>query len=368
MARLELRALNKRFDGGAVVLPGVDLDIAHGEFVALVGPSGCGKSTLLRLVAGLEEASGGEILIGGRRVNEVPAADRGVAMVFQNYALYPHMSVRQNLSFGLENLRLPSELIERRVAEAARLLQLDELLARRPSQLSGGQRQRVAIGRAITREPEVFLFDEPLSNLDAELRVAMRVELSRLHQRLAATMLYVTHDQVEAMTMADRIVVLRAGRIEQVGAPLQLYNEPANRFVAGFIGSPRMNFLEGRVAAVDEGGWQFEATGVPPLKLAREAGFAPAPGQALTLGVRPPDWELAATQAGDTLPAEVQVVEEHGAGCVLHARTPGGEMLAVQREGQRGAVRGEALQLRPRRWHLFDAQGRRLASASPGPG
>src|SRR5690349_18746251 len=242
MASLKLDHVVKRF-GAATVVHGVDLDVADGEFVVFVGPSGCGKSTLLRMISGLESVTEGDLFIDGRRVNDVSAAQRGLAMVFQSYALYPHMTVYQNLAFGLQNMRTPKAHIEAKVSDAARMLRLDALLERRPTQLSGGQRQRVAIGRAIVRNPAIFLFDEPLSNLDAELRVQMRSEITALHDRLRTTMIYVTHDQVEAMTMADRIVVLRAGRVEQVGTPLELYNHPANRFVAGFIGSPQMNFI-----------------------------------------------------------------------------------------------------------------------------
>ena len=245
MAELRMRNVIKRYRP-TTVIHGVDLDVDDGEFVVFVGPSGCGKSTLLRMISGLEDVSDGELVIDGKRVNDVSAAERGLAMVFQSYALYPHMTVYQNMAFGLENIGTPRAEIEAKVQGAAKLLQLDPLLERRPTQLSGGQRQRVAIGRAIVREPSIFLFDEPLSNLDAELRVQMRTEITALHQRLGTTMIYVTHDQVEAMTMADKIVVLRGGRIEQIGAPLDLYNAPANRFVAGFIGSPRMNFLAGR--------------------------------------------------------------------------------------------------------------------------
>ncbi|HVO90626.1 MAG TPA: sn-glycerol-3-phosphate ABC transporter ATP-binding protein UgpC, partial [Casimicrobiaceae bacterium] len=251
MASLQLRSVVKRF-GETTAIHGVDLDVPDGEFVVFVGPSGCGKSTLLRMIAGLESVSEGDVLIDGKRVNDVSAAQRGLAMVFQSYALYPHMTVHQNLAFGLENLRTPRAEVERKVNDAARMLKLDELLQRRPTQLSGGQRQRVAIGRAIVRSPSIFLFDEPLSNLDAELRVAMRAEITGLHQRLRTTMIYVTHDQVEAMTMADRIVVLRGGRVEQTGTPLELYNRPANRFVAGFIGSPQMNFLHGRATGPND--------------------------------------------------------------------------------------------------------------------
>ena len=241
---LELKDIRKSF-GAVDVIHGIDLEIEDGEFVVFVGPSGCGKSTLMRLIAGLDDPTSGDIMLDGKRVNNVPASERGLSMVFQSYALYPHMSVRANLSFGLENIRMPREEIKRRVDDAAKMLQMDQLLDRRPGQLSGGQRQRVAIGRAIVREPFIFLFDEPLSNLDAELRLQMRVEISNLHADLGNTMIYVTHDQIEAMTMADRIVVLRGGNIEQVGKPLDLYNHPANKFVAGFIGAPQMNFMAG---------------------------------------------------------------------------------------------------------------------------
>ena len=248
MAELTLRSVVKRY-GTTQVVHGIDLDIKNGEFVVFVGPSGCGKSTLLRMIAGLEEISDGELCIDGVRMNEVAPAKREIAMVFQSYALYPHMSVYDNLAFGLQTAGEKKDVIDRRVQHAAKMLKIDTYLQRKPKALSGGQRQRVAIGRAIVREPKLFLFDEPLSNLDAELRVQMRVELSKLHADLGTTMIYVTHDQVEAMTMADRIVVLRDGVIEQAGSPLELYNHPANRFVAGFIGSPKMNFITGAPAA-----------------------------------------------------------------------------------------------------------------------
>ena len=273
---LQLTGIRKSF-GEMAVIHGIDLEIADGEFVVFVGPSGCGKSTLLRLIAGLDDPTSGDILIQGRRVNGVSESERGLAMVFQSYALYPHMSVRQNLSFGLENMRMPRAEITARVDAAAELLQIGMLLDRRPGQLSGGQRQRVAIGRAIVREPVIFLFDEPLSNLDAELRLQMRVEISNLHAQLGNTMIYVTHDQVEAMTMADRIVVLRGGRIEQVGRPLDIYNTPANRFVAGFIGAPQMNFLAGTLS---DGTLTLDCGFTRPMNAEGHQG-------PVTLGIRP---------------------------------------------------------------------------------
>src|SRR5690554_1966167 len=271
---IELSRIVKAY-GDVSVIHGIDLTINPGEFTVFVGPSGCGKSTLLRMIAGLEPITGGDLLIDGERMNDVPAARRGIAMVFQSYALYPHMSVYQNLAFGLETAKMPKAEIAERVAKAAEILKIEPLLTRKPKQLSGGQRQRVAIGRAIVREPRIFLFDEPLSNLDAELRVQMRVEIAKLHNDLGNTMIYVTHDQVEAMTMADKIVVLRLGIIEQAGAPLELYNNPKNLFVAGFIGSPKMNFL---TATADGSG----------LKVAGNALTLPRTVTgATTLGARP---------------------------------------------------------------------------------
>ena len=260
MATLTLRDIQKSY-GSLSVIKSLDLEVADREFVVFVGPSGCGKSTLLRMIAGLEEISGGDLIIDGQRMNDIGPADRGLAMVFQSYALYPHMTVRQNMGFALRLARVPKAEREKKVDEAARILQLEPYLDRKPGQMSGGQRQRVAIGRAIVRNPKIFLFDEPLSNLDAALRGQMRIELARLHEELQATMIYVTHDQIEAMTMADKIVVLQAGVIEQVGTPLQLYHHPANLFVAGFIGSPRMNFLKGRVAGLDGTGVAVELAG-----------------------------------------------------------------------------------------------------------
>jgi multiple sugar transport system ATP-binding protein len=304
MASVSIRGVTKHF-GATTVIPGVDLQIADGEFVTLVGPSGCGKSTLLRMIAGLEGVSGGEIAIAGERVNETPPMHRDVAMVFQSYALYPHMDVERNMSFGLRLRHLAADVIAQKVEQAAGMLNLKTLLARLPSQLSGGQRQRVAMGRAMVRQPRVFLFDEPLSNLDAKLRVQMRTEIKALHKRLATTSIYVTHDQIEAMTMADRIVVMNAGRIEQVGTPEALYDAPDNLFVAGFIGSPAMNFLDGTA----EGDGSIQTSGgarVPaPIRLAS--------GRRVTLGIRPEHVRLAAAGEPGAMHAEVISVEPTGA-------------------------------------------------------
>jgi multiple sugar transport system ATP-binding protein len=353
MATVELSGIVKRY-GEVPVIHGVDLGVADGEFCVFVGPSGCGKSTLLRMIAGLEPISAGELRIGGERVNELSAADRGLAMVFQSYALYPHMSVRQNLAFGLENLRTPRAEIARRVAEAARMLQIEPLLERKPRALSGGQRQRVAIGRAVVREPRVFLFDEPLSNLDAELRVQMRVEIAALHERLGNTMIYVTHDQVEAMTMADKIVVLRQGRVEQTGAPLELYNAPANRFVAGFIGSPRMNFLDGRIRTIDEGGVTVGVEGLPDQRVAVD-GRGAAPGEPVTLGVRPE--HIVPGDPGAGFSALVNATEQLGSDSYLYCELPGGQKLTIHAPGQTPVRRGERtpIGLRPDACHLFRA-------------
>jgi len=321
MATLQLRQIQKDFDATRVI-HGVDLAVADGEFVVFVGPSGCGKSTLLRMICGLEQATSGDIMIDGVRVNDVSAADRGLAMVFQSYALYPHMTVRQNMSFGLENIGTPAAEIDAKVGGAAKLLRLDALLDRRPTQLSGGQRQRVAIGRAIVREPRIFLFDEPLSNLDAELRVSMRGEITSLHKRLAATMVYVTHDQVEAMTMADKIVVLRAGRVEQVGTPLDLYNHPANVFVAGFIGSPQMNFLPVTVAGTMPGSITVRLPGGGALTVARD-GTMPAGGTALVLGIRPEHLRIATDGASGIVPLAVEQVEHLGGHSLVYGTVAG---------------------------------------------
>ncbi|MEP1934292.1 MAG: sn-glycerol-3-phosphate ABC transporter ATP-binding protein UgpC [Roseibium sp.] len=310
--------------GDLQVIHGVDLEIDDGEFCVFVGPSGCGKSTLLRMIAGLEETTSGNISIGSRDVTKADPAERGVAMVFQTYALYPHMSVEENMGFGLKMNGHPKEEIQKKVGEASRILKLDPYLARKPKALSGGQRQRVAIGRAIVRGPEVFLFDEPLSNLDAELRVDMRVEIARLHKEIGATMIYVTHDQVEAMTLADKIVVLRAGIIEQVGSPMKLYADPDNKFVAGFIGSPSMNFVEG---VAEEGAVAIPAFG--GMKVPTSVAL-PAVGEKVTVGVRPQHLEIAESSKG----AKVDLSEQLGGVAYSYLVCPTGERVIVETKGE----------------------------------
>nr|WP_255714730.1 sn-glycerol-3-phosphate ABC transporter ATP-binding protein UgpC [Pelagibacterium xiamenense] len=338
----------------------IDLDIKDGEFAVFVGPSGCGKSTLLRLIAGLDTPTLGDIRIDNADVTRTPAADRGLAMVFQSYALYPHMSVKQNLAFGLENSRMPKAEIEERITEAARMLEIGPYLDRRPGQLSGGQRQRVAIGRAIVRNPVAFLLDEPLSNLDAELRVSMRAELAALHKRLKTTMIYVTHDQIEAMTLADRIVVLRDGRIEQVGAPLELYNKPANRFVAGFIGAPNMNFLPAKVE--EPGGEGFFADVLGESRQAVRANAAAVRAdQPITLGIRPQHLRLA-RENEDGVEVEVNLVEALGSETVVHTTAGNGDPVLAVLQGQRPFNAGDriTLGLDPENLHAFDETGLRL--------
>ncbi|OAM83678.1 ABC transporter ATP-binding protein [Devosia elaeis] len=325
MAGLELNRLRKSY-GAVEVIKGVDLSIMDGEFVVFVGPSGCGKSTLLRMIAGLEEITGGELKIGSLVVNEVEPRDRGIAMVFQSYALYPHMTVYDNVGFGLKLARAPKEERDRKIRDAARILQMEHLLDRKPSQLSGGQRQRVAIGRAIVRQPEVFLFDEPLSNLDAALRVDMRMELAKLHQDLGATMIYVTHDQVEAMTLADKIVVLNAGIVQQVGSPIELYQRPANLFVAGFIGSPKMNLLSGSVTAVDGDAVTISGKDMANVQLSADA-EAFKVGDMVTLGIRPQRLHLSGSGA---LVGQVVLVERLGNETNVSVSLPSGaNFLAV---------------------------------------
>ncbi|PYB70204.1 MULTISPECIES: ABC transporter ATP-binding protein [Rhizobium] len=329
MGNIVLNKVTKSF-GATTVIPGIDLEIKEGEFVVFVGPSGCGKSTLLRLIAGLEDTTTGHIVIDGRDVTDEAPAKRGLAMVFQSYALYPHMSVRNNIAFPLKMAKLDPAVIEKKVTDAARVLNLTNYLDRRPGQLSGGQRQRVAIGRAIVREPSAFLFDEPLSNLDASLRGTMRLEISELHQQLKTTMIYVTHDQVEAMTMADKIVVLNAGHIEQVGSPLELYNKPDNIFVAGFIGSPRMNFATGEVAA---------------------------PYNAHTIGFRPEHVKLSAESG--TWAGVVGVAEHLGSDTFLHVNVDKIGMVTVRTSGDFPVSHGDKVFITPdpNRMHKFNDKG-----------
>ena len=353
MAEVKVRGLRKSF-GSTEVLHGLDLDIDDGQFVVLVGPSGCGKSTLLRMIAGLEGISDGEILINDRLVNNLPPAQRDIAMVFQNYALYPHKTVAANMAFSLRMRKMDKAEIDERVARAAEVLGLTEYLGRYPRALSGGQRQRVAMGRAIVRDPQVFLFDEPLSNLDAKLRIQMRAEIRELHQRLATTTIYVTHDQIEAMTMADKIVVMNAGNIEQIGAPLELYDRPANTFVAGFIGAPSMNFLEAEIARNGSGLTARVRDVVLPL----DASDALTDGQAVTLGVRPEDTVL--TGAG--VQGQIMVVEPTGAETHLVVRSEGRDFVSVVRERQ-AFVPGQqvALSAAADKIHVFDrGTGQRL--------
>jgi multiple sugar transport system ATP-binding protein len=350
MASVRIESVKKRF-GEVEVLHGVDIRIPDGSFTVLVGPSGCGKSTLLRMIAGLENISDGNIHIGERIVNRVPPKERDIAMVFQNYALYPHMTVRDNMAFSLNLAKTPKAAVDARVKQAAGILGLDALLDRFPRQLSGGQRQRVAMGRAIVRDPQVFLFDEPLSNLDAKLRVQMRTEIKELHQRLKTTSIYVTHDQIEAMTMADQIVVMHDGRVEQIGNPLKLYDHPVNRFVAGFIGSPAMNFIEGRLS----GGFVEAVNGA---RLPAPRAGAAGDGRQVVYGIRPEHLDI----ADDGFDAEVVVVEPTGSETQLFARLGQQELVGVFRERHEFEP-GQRVRLRPRgdRAHLFDpTSGQRI--------
>ena len=351
MASVAIRDVRKAF-GAVQVIHGGDIAIDDGEFVVLVGPSGCGKSTLLRMIAGLENITGGEIRIGERVVNNLPPKERDIAMVFQNYALYPHMTVADNMSFSMRLRGAPKQEIETRVKRAAEILGLTALLERFPRQLSGGQRQRVAMGRAIVRDPQVFLFDEPLSNLDAKLRVQMRTEIKELHQRLRTTTVYVTHDQIEAMTMADKIVVMHDGLVEQIGAPLALYDRPDNLFVAGFIGSPAMNFLPGKIR--NNGQVAFEGAGLR-VPLERTAA---ADGRAVVCGVRPENFTI----ADDGAEATIQVIEPTGSEIQVVAKLGGADVIAVFRERHQFKP-GDKIRLKPdpRLVHLFDAEsGKRL--------
>jgi ABC-type sugar transport system ATPase subunit len=374
MASLELRRVGKVY-GSFEAVKSVDLDVEDREFVVFVGPSGCGKTTLLRMIAGLEEITSGDLFIDGERANGVPPDKRGLAMVFQSYALYPHMTVAGNMGFALKMAGAPKAEVAQKVHEAARILQLETLLGRKPRMLSGGQRQRVAIGRAIVRNPKGFLFDEPLSNLDAALRVQMRTELVRLHQDLATTMIYVTHDQVEAMTMADRIVVLNGGRIEQVGTPLELYQRPANLFVAGFIGSPKMNLFAARAVSVGNGEVTLELAAGRTLSLPVPAGLI-APGAAVTLGIRPEHLALADAgpsggplggPMGGPLGGIVDLVEHLGVETLLYVKDPDEGTTIVRTDDLSRIRQGEtvSLALRPGRGSLFDASGHAVFHLSP---
>ena len=359
MATLSIKNLAKHY-GETRVLSDIQLSVDDGEFVVLVGPSGCGKSTLLRMIAGLDAPTAGDIAIGGRLVNGLAPAERKIAMVFQSYALYPHMNVRKNMTFGLKFAGVERKEMDRRVAEAARMLQLEPLLERQPRDLSGGQRQRVAIGRAIVREPAVFLFDEPLSNLDAALRVSTRVEIARLHRLLRATMIYVTHDQIEAMTLADRIVVMNQGRIEQIGKPLDLYYTPANLFVAGFIGSPAMNFFKSKVQRVVDG--RAHIVGPAIETFAAPASAALSEGAPVTIGVRPEHLTIGDASSPFAAKGAVELVERLGESSYAYVRRADGEMLVAETRGRRTPANGEAISLGadPADIHLFDEAGRRI--------
>jgi sn-glycerol 3-phosphate transport system ATP-binding protein len=353
MARIEINQVSKIYSNGMTAVSNVDIDVADGEFIVLVGPSGCGKSTLLRMVAGLEDISRGEVKIADKIVNKTDPADRDIAMVFQNYALYPHMTVHDNLAYGLKNRGTPKSEIAARVAEAARMLELEPYLDRKPRALSGGQRQRVAMGRAIVRKPAAFLFDEPLSNLDAKLRVSMRGEIRKLQRRLGTTSIYVTHDQLEAMTLADRLVVLNAGRIEQIGSPLDIYHKPASTFVAGFIGSPAMNLLKATRAA---DGWQIGGQALPGARAATS-------GDTLTVGVRAEDLTIASPDA-DGLTMQLDYIEELGAQRLLHG-TVDGQPLVVATAAEDAFADRMRLTVDASDLHYFDAAtGKRIEAAA----
>jgi multiple sugar transport system ATP-binding protein len=377
MAHVRLSEVRKSYDGRHDVLEGINLDIADGEFVVLVGPSGCGKSTLLRLLCGLESVTQGTLTIGDRIVNEVPPAQRGIAMVFQSYALYPHMTVYRNMAFGLKVAGQAKPEIDRRIRQAAATLKIDHLLERYPRELSGGQRQRVAIGRAIVREPQLFLFDEPLSNLDAALRVQTRLEIAKLHRQLAATIVYVTHDQVEAMTLGDKIVVMHEGRIQQAGTPLQLYQTPCNQFVATFIGSPRMNLLPARVVTLDDQGMTLEvgegsAVGKVRAAVIPSPTRAVAVGSQVTLGVRAEHvliGGVCADACGAQWSGVITLVEHLGECNMLYITLDGGLELVARAEGEKIFRHGDPVQLQvmSRSFHVFDEQGAACTRLHPGP-
>ncbi|HEX7390126.1 MAG TPA: sn-glycerol-3-phosphate ABC transporter ATP-binding protein UgpC [Acidiphilium sp.] len=357
MAKLVLEKVEKRYEGFHAI-KGVDLSIDDREFVVFVGPSGCGKTTLLRMIAGLEEISGGDFSIDGVRANDIPPDKRGLAMVFQTYALYPHMTVAENMGFALKMAKVPKAEIAGKVAHAAQMLQLDRVLDRRPKALSGGQRQRVAIGRAIVRNPKGFLFDEPLSNLDAALRVQMRTELVKLNKELQTTMIYVTHDQIEAMTMADRIVVLNGGIVEQVGSPLELYNNPANLFVAGFIGSPKMNLLKGEVVTRDDHEVKVSLADAGMVTVAAD-GVEAGPGTLVTVGMRPEHTQVAET---GPIGGVVDFVEHLGNETLVYVKRSNGDAMIVKADDFAGIRMGEPIAMAPRpdRVSLFGPDGRAL--------
>ena len=359
MSKLSIKNLHKQL-GDNAILNGISLDIQEREFVCFLGPSGCGKSTLLRTIAGLESIDQGEIYIQGRCVNDVEPAQRDLAMVFQSYALYPHMNVRKNMSFGLSLRKFKKAEIEQRINEAARMLQLEHLLERKPKQLSGGQRQRVAIGRAIVRQPQIFLFDEPLSNLDAELRVNTRMEIAKLHKQLNATMIYVTHDQVEAMTLADKVVVMNGGKIEQVGAPLQLYHQPQNRFVAGFIGSPKMNFMDAKISAHNEHSkLQIEVNGYTINSVFSVVQTDQVDiGGSLCLGIRP-EHVCISTSSHAGMPAQIVMVERLGSENLAYLDLANGNKLTMSLDGNNGLKRGDVVHVEfdLEHMHLFNQQG-----------
>ena len=363
MVQVVLENISKRF-GTMPVLSDVSLKIENGSFVAFVGPSGCGKSTLLRVIAGLESADSGDILFSDKRMNDVPAPDRGAAMVFQSYALYPHMSVWENMSFSLRLKGMNKDARRARARDVASLLQLTDYLDRRPAALSGGQRQRVAIGRAILRRPDVFLFDEPLSNLDAALRTEMRVELARLHQQIGNTMIYVTHDQVEAMTMADKIVVLKDGRVAQAGAPMALYSRPATRFVAEFIGSPKMNLFDGTVDRVTDTGIDVAFPDGARIALPHRG---PAMGASVTLGFRPEALRLDVAPGEESLPVRVEVVERLGAEALVYCQGTLPGRVLVKTDGMTALRPGDRIDIGPdpAAAHLFDREGLRICSPGP---
>jgi len=366
MASVSLQALRKSYDGKTDILAGIDLEIAHGEFVVLVGPSGCGKSTLLRMLCGLEEISGGDMLIGDQVVNHLPPAERGIAMVFQSYALYPHMTVYQNMAFGLKVAGKDKAQIRERVERAAATLKIGHLLERLPRELSGGQRQRVAIGRAIVREPRLFLFDEPLSNLDAALRVQTRLEIAKLHRQLDATIVYVTHDQVEAMTLGDKIVVMHEGHIQQAGTPLDLYQQPRNLFVAGFIGSPRMNFMAGSVVSAQAGGVLVQLASGELVRAAVD-GSALAAGAVVTLGLRAE--HISESDSGsEQFKGEVSVVEHLGEANYIYVSREGGEDVVIRGDGERHVAIGQSIVFSAdsTAFHVFDERGQALRRLRPG--